>query len=369
MAEQQGDSGEATRGRDHGIPGYSIVSRAGLGRRSQWYHAHQVRLGRSVAIKVLRPFLAESPAFREAFLAAGRQAAAIIHPAALPIFNVFPKQACIVMQWCPGRSLRDIGPALTPHRLAATGEVVMDCLAALHATSRCHGNLTTGNIFLDDTGGVWVNDFFQPPRMTDEERLFMAEQRFMAPEFVTRGIADWRTDVYSLGCVLAESLAPDSINRDIAALLDAMRALDPERRGESPQAVRTALQRLRHLEEARAGTERPTLRRKRMYRRVPAEFEVALRRRSATPDETAAILLKVRDIGESGVFVETEDELIVIGSILELDFTLKGVEGNVHAFGIVRWRSSPPMPKGVGVQFMEVDQAGLARLRKFLESK
>lgn len=77
----------------------------------------------------------------------------------------------------------------------------------------------------------------------------------------------------------------------------------------------------------------------------------------------------MRDIGESGVFVETDDELIVIGSILELDFTLKGVEGNVHAFGIVRWKSSPPMPRGVGVQFMEVDQAGLARLRKFLESK
>ncbi|MCD8140266.1 MAG: hypothetical protein LUE17_10910 [Planctomycetaceae bacterium] len=98
MVQERRDTGEVTRARDDGPPGYAIVSRAGLGRRSQWYHAHQVRLGRSVAIKFLRPFLAESPAFRESFLAAGRQAAAIIHPAALPIFNVFPKQPCIVMQ-------------------------------------------------------------------------------------------------------------------------------------------------------------------------------------------------------------------------------------------------------------------------------
>ena len=110
-------------------------------------------------------------------------------------------------------------------------------------------------------------------------------------------------------------------------------------------------------------------RRRRMYRRVPGEFDVSLRRRTATPEETAVILNRIRDIGESGVFVETDDEFIGVGSIIELDFTLKGVEGNVHAFGVVRWKSSPPLPRGVGVQFLEVDQEGLARLRRFLDSK
>jgi hypothetical protein len=124
------------------------------------------------------------------------------------------------------------------------------------------------------------------------------------------------------------------------------------------------------MEEARSNSDSARKRRQgRKYSRVPAEFDVSLRRRSATPGETAVILNKIRDIGENGVFVETDDELLTIGSILELNFALKGAEGNVHAFGIVRWRSEPPMPRGVGVQFLEVDQEGLQKLRQFLDGK
>ncbi|MCL2001432.1 MAG: PilZ domain-containing protein, partial [Planctomycetes bacterium] len=78
---------------------------------------------------------------------------------------------------------------------------------------------------------------------------------------------------------------------------------------------------------------------------------------------------KIGNIGESGVFIETEDELLGVGSILEMDLALEGVAGSIHAFGVVRWRSTPPMPAGVGVQFVEVEQSGLAKLRRFMESQ
>lgn len=346
--------------------GLKLRSQAARGLRSVWFAAEQVRLGRLVAVKYLHPFLAKSPAFLQAFLAAGRQAAGIVHPAALPIINVYPEQHCLAAQWCRGHSLSRLPAPLSPVKTAMVGEVVLDCLSSLHATDRCHGNLSPGNLFLGEEGGIWVEDFFQPPLMLDGERIFMTERRYVAPEVVHGGCSDWRSDVYSLGRVLAAVSDTSVRSEELGMLLDSMQADDPSHRGGSPEALLAAFRRVRRLEEVRTGQAADSVRRKRMYRRVPAEFEVSLRRRSATPEETASILMKTRDIGESGVFVETDDDMLKVGSILELDFTLKGIEGNIHAFGIVRWKSSPPMPTGVGVQFVEVDQAGLLRLRKFL---
>ncbi len=349
--------------------GIKILERVGIGRRSQWFKALQVRLERTVALKVLRPFLSESDEFTEQFLEAGRQAAVIVHPAALPIVNVYPNQSCLAVSWCPGAPLKERPGTLSLLAASRVGEVVMDCLAVLHATGRAHGNLNPGNIFTDDAGGVWLDDFFQPPIMNDGARLYRSENKFIAPEYVASGVLDWRSDVYSLGTILRGALAPSERTPEFDAFLARMRSPEPEARGEAPADIFKVFQDMRRAIEAKTGGGVTMSRRRRMYRRVPAEFDVSMRRRSATPEETATILMKIRDIGESGVFVETEDDLIGIGSILELDFTLKGVDGNVHAFGVVRWRSTPPLPKGVGVQFMEVDQEGLARLRRFLGNR
>ncbi len=346
--------------------GHSLIAPAGDGRRGRWFKATQLRLNRTVALKFLHPALAESALFVEAFLNAGRQAAGIVHQAALPVINIYPRQRCIAFQWCKGSPLAASARSLGPFRVAHIGETVLDCLAALHVTGRCHGNLSPGNIFLDGEGGVWVDDFFQPPAMRDGDRVFEADHAFLAPEFLRTGRLDWRTDVFTLGCVLDTLIDRKQMPRELAGVLEAMRALDPARRGESPEQVKAALGRVKKLEESRQSAilgRRPARRR---YRRMPAEFEVSMQRRSTTPGETAVLLNKIRDIGENGVFIETEDALLTVGSILELDFALKGVEGKVHAFGIVRWKSEPPMPKGVGVQFLEVDQAGLQNLRQFL---
>ncbi len=348
--------------------GLRLLERVGVGRRSQWFRSEQVRLNRVVALKVLRPFLGESPRFRESFLEAGRQAAAMVHPAALPIINIFPRQNALAVTWCAGAPMKERIGVLDSIHVARVGEVVMDCLSSLHATGRCHGNLSGGNIFHDDAEGVWLDDFFQPPVMADGERMFRGDYRFIAPEFFARGLLDWRSDIFSLGAVLAEVLTRTNAMPELLDCLERMQSLRPEDRAGSPHEVLSRFKGIRRAEEDKTG-KGATIRRRRMYRRVPGEFEVNLRRRSATPEETATILMRIRNIGESGVFVETADDLLVVGSIIELDFGLKGVEGNVHAFGVVRWKSAPPMPRGVGVQFLEVDQAGLTRLRRFLEDK
>lgn len=355
----------------NGPDGMKILERVGIGRRSIWYRAKQVRLDRDVALKRLRPVLAERPEFQRLFLEAGRQAATIIHPCALPIINVFPRQFCIAVQWCEGCVLEERTGDFDILRTVEVGRMVMDCLSALHATDRCHGNLSPGNIFIGEERGVWLTDFFQPPVMRDGEAVFQGTPRFIAPEVMRGAEVDWRGDVFSLGCILYDlaSVSPNGCSRDFLQLIESMKALDPFRRGETPLAVLESLKRMKKIEENRTGRNSESVRRKRMYRRVPAEFTVSMRRRSATPGETVVILKKIRDIGESGVFVETDDELLRVGSIIEMDFSLKGAGENVHAFGVVRWKSDPPMPRGVGVQFMEVDQEGLVRLRRFLDGK
>ncbi len=351
--------------------GVRIRSRVGIGRRSQWFEAEQTRLTRIVAVKYLNPFLATSDNFRQTFLDAGRGAASIVHPCAIPIINVFSKENCIATQWCAETPLSKMEKKLDPVQTLRLGDSVLDCLALLHATGRCHGNLSPGNIFINENGRIWIGDFFQPPVMSDGGHIFMGDQRFIAPELLDgNAAANWLCDIFSLGRLL--EYVEDEVSRadELNGLIRSMLAIEPAERGGSSMEVHQALKEVRRMEEVRRGLETMTNRRgKRMYRRIPAEFEVSLRKRSASPLETQTILMKTRDIGESGVFVETDDPLIVVGSIVELDFTLKGIEGNVHAFGIVRWMSSSPLPCGVGVQFVEVDQAGLARLRQFLVEK
>lgn len=349
--------------------GLRFLSMAWTGRRSRWLRAEQISLERTVALKYLHPALAENEGLRETFFNAARQAASIVHPAALSVFNIYPQHHCIAMQWAKGQPLRELRENLEPVRLFSLGESVMDALSSLHATGRCHGNLAPGNVFLGDNE-IEIGDFFHPPLFNQGDFCFVGEKRFIAPETLAGAAPDWLSDVFSLGRLLAFAQDPAQRNAECDELIETLCATDPNQRGASPQVVLESIRRLRRKEESRLGREAVTRRRgKRMYRRVPAEFDVSLRRRSATPDETAVILMKIRDIGESGVFVETEDELIGIGSILELDFSLKGVDGNIHAFGVVRWRSSPPLPPGVGVQFVEVDQIGLAKLRQFLMEK
>ena len=58
-----------------------------------------------------------------------------------------------------------------------------------------------------------------------------------------------------------------------------------------------------------------------------------------------------------------------IGSIVELEFAVPGKDAGVHAFGLVRWVSEPPLVRGMGVQFVEVDAVGVETLRAYVQNK
>ena len=348
-----------------------IVSRRAVGRRSEWLEGVQATLDRTVAVKRLRSEFAAEPRMRELFFAAGREAADIVHPSAMSIYNIFPEQDCIVTEWSAEPTLRDRRdpvPALSVVRIATA---IFDSLALLHATARSHGNLSPGNVFIDGRCGVRITDFFHPVVSGDGDALFPDDGRYVAPEVMNGSASDWRSDVYSVAAMLLDIVEPGAASGSgrLRDLLERMRDPRPENRGESPDDISRNLQRLRRLEESRAGLGGGSRRRgRRQYRRIPAELSVKMRRRSATPVETAAILSRIQDIGENGVFVATATPLNV-GSIVELHFALVGQEDMIHAFGIVRWQSEPPFASGMGIQFVEVGESGIGRLRAYLRGR
>lgn len=357
---------------DAGYPAIRGIKITGLhceGARSEWFVGQQTALGRPVAVKRLKAGLAGSFDMRQAFINAGRQAAGIVHPSALAIINLFPDQDAIVMEWCEMLPLRDLEGKLSALDAAKVGIAVMDGLAGLHATDRAHGNLGPGNVFMNLDGQIRINDFFQPPIIDDSDPAFASGKAFAAPEILSGRKPDWRSDVYSLGKLLARVIDPSEQQEDTAKVIEEMCSPRPDLRAEAPWSAHQRLLKAKRLEERRRGIASPTLaRRQRRYRRIPAELSVSVRKRSATPVETAAILSKIRDIGENGVFVSTDDPM-GIGSIVELNFALQGDAGMIHAFGLVRWVAEPPLTPGMGVQFVEVDGIGVESLREYLRNR
>lgn len=349
------------------LKGIEAVSLHTLGRRSEWLLGRQTTLARNVAIKRLRAELAGSFDMRDAFIRAGRQAAAIVHPSALSIINIYPDHDAIVTEWCSAAPVRELSGQLAGLPVAAMGVMVLDGLAALHATGRCHGNLTPGNVFRDADGTVRVNDYFQPPVMPGE-RPTKVEEWFIPPEVMDGAEPDWRSDLFSLGRILEFACGSRGAQGEAADVIADFVRLDPASRSATPADAHQRLLRAKNIEERRDGFVSTELRRKRrQYRRVPAELSVSVKKRSATPVETGSILSKVKDIGENGVFVAAEKPM-PIGSIVELHLTIPDNGGKVHAFGLVRWISQPPMA-GMGVQFVEIDAEGIAALRHYLSDR
>jgi PilZ domain. len=338
------------------------------GRRSDWLYGEQVLLERKVAIKRLHHELAADDAVKAAFISAGRQAAVIVHPSAFGIINISSEHSVIVSEWCDDPSIADLPGKIPVIDAIGIAIATLDCLAGLHATGRAHGNLIPGNMFLSTaTSTLRIGDFFQPPMLANS--AFTPGLDYCSPLIRSGGDADWRSDLYSLGKIMLSCLNHHDASDTTIKIFERLAVDEPLAGFASP------LQALEELRQAKAGEERlhglatrAFIRRHRQYRRIPAEISVAVKKRSASPVETGQILSRIQDIGENGVFVATEQPMPV-GSIVELDFSLVKDGGRIHAFGLVRWLSEPPLTPGMGVQFVEVDEQGIRTLRDFVQKK
>jgi eukaryotic-like serine/threonine-protein kinase len=189
---------------------YSLERELGRGGMGIVYLAHEARLERPVAIKLLPPVLAAQPALRKQLLAEARTAAKLSHPNIIPIHAVDEagEFAYFAMAYVPGETLgarlRRSG-ALPPFEAARILREVAWALAYAHARGVVHRDVKPDNILLEaETGRTLVADFGIARRVEATglvEGGLAGTPEYMSPEQACGEPVDGRSDLYSLGVV------------------------------------------------------------------------------------------------------------------------------------------------------------------------
>ncbi|MBA2697846.1 MAG: serine/threonine protein kinase, partial [Nocardioidaceae bacterium] len=182
------------------------------------YEANDLRLDRAVAIKVMPDALADNEEFSQRFVREARAAARLTHPNVVAIYDQGDDDGTLflAMEYVAGRlTLRDVIRAeapLSPQRALAIFEEILKAIAAAHESGIIHRDVKPENVLIDPRGRVKVADFGlaraigSATTATATAGVLMGTVSYIAPELVTEGRSDARSDVYALGVLLFELL-------------------------------------------------------------------------------------------------------------------------------------------------------------------
>jgi serine/threonine protein kinase len=246
---------------------YEVKSLVGSGGMGEVYRAHDSRLGRDVAIKVLPSlFSADSGRLRRFELEA-RAAAALNHPNILAVFQMGTYEGApyLVSELLEGETLRDQirRGRLSVRKAIACGVQIVHGLAAAHEKGIVHRDLKPENLFVTKDERVKILDFglaklTQPqsssehsaPTLSEgtEPGVVMGTVGYMSPEQVRGQTADHRADIFAFGAILYEMLAGKRAF-DKPTSPDTMSAIlneDPPGISQVATNIPSALQRLVH---------------------------------------------------------------------------------------------------------------------------
>jgi serine/threonine-protein kinase len=252
---------------------YTVVRKLGEGGMGVVFAARDERLERAVAVKMMSGVSHDETA-RRRFWREARAAASVNHPNVCQIYEIGEAgtDLFIAMELLEGEVLSERlrrGP-LTPVDALPIGLGILDALAALHARGIVHRDLKPSNVFMT-AHGVKLLDFglARPDRggdWTDDQNLtrpgvVMGTPRYMAPEQVTDGVVDARSDLFAAGTILFEMLAgrPAFAGRTLADVLHATRFEHPPALTGSPavaaidRVIRRAL--AKHADDRPASAE------------------------------------------------------------------------------------------------------------------
>ena len=257
---------------------YRLGERLGHGGMGEVFAAHDLRLDREVALKLLRADLAEQDGMRERVVAEARLAARLSHPHVVGVLDTGEQDGrpFVVMERLSGRTLRDElsdGP-LPAERVRDVGLQVLRALAAAHDLGIVHRDVKPGNV-LDAGMGTWkVADFGIAKWVHADETLtgtgeLLGSPSYLAPERIEGQQAGPASDLYAVGVLLYEALCgrkpfegddpfslatairdgafepPASVVPDadpgIVAVIERAMRLDPAERYESAEAMAAAL--------------------------------------------------------------------------------------------------------------------------------
>ncbi len=199
---------------------YRVTRLIGQGGMGVVYAAHDDRLDRPVAIKVVRPEAVSDERARERFRREARAAARVSHPHICPLyeFDEADGHPFLVMELLEGEplSVRLARGAMPLDEALTLAQTMLDALAALHRRGIMHRDLKPANVFLTPHG-LKLLDFgvAQPITGEDDTRereltgpnMLIGTPQYMAPEQLLKGRIDERVDIFAAGAVIYEMLA------------------------------------------------------------------------------------------------------------------------------------------------------------------
>ena len=194
---------------------YHVDSRIARGGMATVYLGTDTRLDRVVALKIAHPELSEDAEFVRRFIGEARSAARLSSPNVVAIFDQGSDKRLhyIAMEYVPGRTLRQLLNERGRLSVAEAMDImsgVLAGLAAAHDAGIAHRDVKPENVLLTSSGGVKVADFGLARSVAGAVQtkggMIIGTAAYLAPEQVSGGVSDARTDVYAAGIMLFELL-------------------------------------------------------------------------------------------------------------------------------------------------------------------
>jgi beta-lactam-binding protein with PASTA domain len=199
---------------------YELGELIGYGGMAEVHRGRDIRLGREVAIKVLRADLARDPSFLNRFRREAQAAAGLNHPSIVSVYDTGDGDGTdgtslpyIVMEHVEGRTLRDVLKVEGHLPIRRAMEIVADVCGALdfsHRNGIVHRDIKPANVMITLTGAVKVMDFGIARALADnaatvtQTASVIGTAQYLSPEQARGEAVDARSDVYSTGCLLYE---------------------------------------------------------------------------------------------------------------------------------------------------------------------
>lgn len=202
------------------LGGFRLDREIGRGGMGVVYLAEQLKLGRRVALKVMASELSADAGYKARFEREARLAAALDHPHVVPLFEAGEAEGLLylAMRYVDGTDLAALlamGGPVEPRRAALIARQIGAALDAAHTRGLIHRDVKPANVLVAEPDGelhAYLTDFGIAKDSAASTQLthtgeWVGTLDYLAPEVLDRGRVDARADIYSLGCVLFQTLS------------------------------------------------------------------------------------------------------------------------------------------------------------------